>query len=311
MLVNSLFIWKISVEGNYSYSDSQIINFIHKQKIKEGILRTEIDSDKIEKDIRKNFEDISWVCAEIKGTNLIIHIKENYITEISAIEDEPYDIVANRDATIVSVLVRSGSAMVKVGDTVKKGDVLISGVVDVVDESEQKLFSKFCNADGDIVGETVYDYNDSLKINYTKKTTKKTRTIYLPSVLNYRWMKVGEKNKSDIIYSEKSLKMFGNFYLPLSIQKYTIISYTNQPAIYSKEEGWQILNNKLLYKLTVMEQKGYKILKKDVKINKEKDSYVLSGRIVCQELLGTVSYIDMNQYSNQSEEGTTEINERN
>lgn len=311
MAINSLFIWKISVDGNYSYSDHQIIDFIHKQKIKEGIIKAKVDCNQIEKEVRKNFNDISWICAEIKGTNLIIHIKENYITEISAKEDEPYDIVANRDAQITSVLVRSGKSMVQVGDNVKKGDVLISGVVDVFDESGEKLFSKFCNSDGDIVGKTVYNYKDELKMKYSRKVTLKKKNLYLPSAFDYKWLKITKNNGKDIIYSEKKLKMFGNFYLPLSMQKYTIVKYKNEPSEYTKNQASEILNNKLLYKLSIMEQKGYKILKKDVKINKEKDSYVLTGNIICQEPLGMVSYIDMNQYSEQSEEGTTEFNERN
>jgi hypothetical protein len=40
-----------------------------------------------------------------------------------------------------------------------------------------------------------------------------------------------------------------------------------------------------------MEQKGYKILEKNVKIVKQRDSYICSGDIVCLEPLGKVSYI--------------------
>ncbi len=40
-----------------------------------------------------------------------------------------------------------------------------------------------------------------------------------------------------------------------------------------------------------MEQKGYKILEKNVKIVKERDSYTCSGEIICLEPLGEVSYI--------------------
>lgn len=307
MMINSLFIWEISVDGNYSYSDSQIISFVHKNKIKEGITKTEIDCEKLEKEIRKNFNNISWVCAEIKGTNLIVHIKENYITEISVTEDKPYDIVSNCDAEIVSVLVRKGKSMVKVGDTVKKGDMLISGTIDVLDESGTKVFSKFYNADGDIVGKTVYEYKDTEKINYEKKVIKDRKNIYLPSVFDYKWMKIGEGKNKDVIYTDKKLKVFGNYYMPFSIQKYTIVNYITEEAEYTEKEIKSILENRLLYKLSVMEQKGYKIVKKSVKINKDVDSYTLSGQITCLEPLGTVSYIDVNKIE---EEGTTELNER-
>lgn len=311
MSVNSLFIWNISVDGNYTYSNNQIISFLHSKKIVEGMKKSKISCDSIEKAVRKKFEDVSWVCAEIKGTNLIVHIKENYITEISTKEDKPYDIISNRDGKITSLLVRQGKAAVKVGDTVKKGDVLISGVVDVTDESEQKLFTKFCTADGDIMAETIYQYSDSIEIDYEKKIRKNTKTIYLPTAFGYKWMNLTKSKNKDIIYSEKQMKIFGNFYLPLSIQKYTFIKYNKEAALRTKEQAAQLLNNKLLYKLAVMEQKGYKILKKDVKIYKEKESYVLKGTITCREPLGAVSYIDTEQYLKESEEGTTEFNERN
>ena len=72
-----------------------------KKGVKEGVLKESIRVRKdLEKSIRKNFDDISWVCVEVKGTNLIIHIKENYITEISVKEDKPYDLVAECDCTL-------------------------------------------------------------------------------------------------------------------------------------------------------------------------------------------------------------------
>ncbi len=306
LMVNSLFIWKISVDGNYSYSENQIVSFIHSLKISEGIPKGNINAEQIEKAVRNQFDDISWVCAEVKGTNLIIHMKENYMTEISAQEDQPYDIISNKDAEIVSVLVRSGKSDIKVGDKVKKGDILIHGVVDVLDESGQKLFSKYCNSDGDIVGKTVYNYREELNITYEKKIEKKRKTYYLPSVSGYQWELFQKKKNRDVIYSEMQLKGFGNFYLPLLLQKYHVIYYDIKKEKYSKKQAETILNRNLFYKLSVMEQKGYKILEKNVKIEKEKNSYIISGEIVCLEPLGAVSYIDINKL----QEETTQIHER-
>ena len=295
LMINSLFIWNISVEGNYSYTKSQITAFLKKINIQEGIRKKEIDSDQIEKEIRKQYHDISWVCAEVKGTNLIIHIKENYITEISVKEDKPYNIVSNRDGVIQSILVRKGKSMVKAGDTVKKGDILISGIVDVYDESEQKLFSKLCNADGDIIGETVSDYKDSLNKKYYVKEIKKVKNFYLPCIAGYTWMKEGDNKTRTVLRTENKIKAFGNFYLPFTIQKYTITNYEKIEKEYTKKQAQNILNEQLSYKLSILEQKGYKIIEKNVKINEEKNSYTLSGKITCLEPLGKVSYIDSGQ----------------
>ena len=66
---------KITIKGNYSYTAEQMIDYVHKKVLKRGVLKESIDTESLEKSIRKNFGDISWVCVEVKGTNLIIHIK--------------------------------------------------------------------------------------------------------------------------------------------------------------------------------------------------------------------------------------------
>ena len=160
LIANSAFIWKITIKGNYSYTAEQMIDYVHEKGVKEGVLKESIDTESLEKSIRKNFDDISWVCVEVKGTNLIIHIKENYITEISVKEDKPYDLVAECDCTIVSALVRRGKLNVNPKEKVKKGQVLITGVVDVTDESGQLLFNEYCNADGEIIGQIKEKYEE-------------------------------------------------------------------------------------------------------------------------------------------------------
>ena len=56
-----------------------------------------------------------------------------------------------------------------------------------------------------------------------------------------------------------------------------------------------------------MEQKGYKIIQKNVKIEKTMDSYALCGKITYNKPIGKVSYIDVKKI----EEETVSINERN
>lgn len=305
LVINSFFIWKITVKGNYSYTYNQLKAYICNKNIKEGILKNKIDTDKLEKNIRKDFSDISWVCVEIKGTNLVVHIKENYITEISDKEDKPYDLVAECDAKIVSSLVRTGKIKVKTGDDIKKGDVLISGAVDVTDESGQVLFNEYCNADGEIVGEVREYYKDSLNVYYLKKNINKEKKIILPAISGYRWIKNKDKN-TDVTLEENKLKFYGEFYLPIAIQKYTVKKYTTEKIKYTRKQAEKILQEKFEKKMSVKEQKGYKIVRKNVRINKNDDTYILEGEIIVHKPLGKVSYIDIEKI----EEGTTTLDER-
>ena len=71
--------------------------------------------------------------------------------------------------------------------------------------------------------------------------------------------------------------------------------------------GIDSINNKFNNKMFVMEQKGYKIIQKNVKIEKTMDSYALCGKITYNKPIGKVSYIDVKKI----EEETVSINERN
>ena len=71
--------------------------------------------------------------------------------------------------------------------------------------------------------------------------------------------------------------------------------------------GIDSINNKFNNKMFVMEQKGYKIIQKNVKIKKTMDSYALCGKITYNKPIGKVSYIDVKKI----EEETVSINERN
>ena len=64
------------------------------------------------------------------------------------------------------------------------------------------------------------------------------------------------------------MKFFGDYYLPISMQKYTIKKYKITEKNYSEEQAEKILNNKFNNKMFVMEQKGYKIIQKNVKIKR-------------------------------------------
>lgn len=305
LIINSLFIWNITIDGNYTNSSDEVVAYINKS-VNSGILKSKINTEKIEKDLRNNFENISWVCAEIKGTNLIIHIKETYLSEIVKNEDKPYNIIANKTGTIKSIITRQGVPNVKVGDKVKKGDLLISGKVTVTSEYEEELFTNFYSADGTITAQTVHNINEVLEKEYIKKEIKDTFNLYLPTINNYSWqLKLADRN---VIMERKHINLWGDFYLPLVIEKYTVENAIYNKSQYTKYEAETILNNKLLYKLSKMEQKGYKIIKNNVKIVEEENCFILTGKIQCIEPIGKVEYIDIEK---EKQEGTTQSNERN
>lgn len=303
LYVNSRYIWKISVDGNYSHTSREIVGYVHKSKYKEGMNKSKVNCEWLETKIRADFNDISWVSCEIKGTNLLIHLKENYIAGISQKEKKPYSIVSNVSGEIMSIITRRGTAKVKAKDHVKKGTVLVSGKIKVSDESEQKLFTSYCNADADIMAKVVHNYSDTIDKEYRYVNPAHKKTYYLPSI-NQRYWNISRLNKKITEKSMIPVKLFDNYYLPFSINK--IIVYTDKPVVktISKEQANKQLEHKMLYFFMNLEQKGYKILEKDVKIKEMQNTYTLSGTYTCIEPIGKVKYINMKKEKAKRESET-------
>ncbi|MCD8250171.1 MAG: sporulation protein YqfD [Lachnospiraceae bacterium] len=114
--VLSLFIWNIHIEGNNSLSDDEILRYLTEINIVHGMQKSTVQGSEIEAALREYFPEITWTSVEVKGTRLIVHVKESEEGETSKnveIEDEsPADLVATRAGTVVSMIVRSGTPAV-------------------------------------------------------------------------------------------------------------------------------------------------------------------------------------------------------
>lgn len=303
--LNSRYIWNISVDGNYSYTEEQLKAFIYTKNYREGIRKSEVQCSNLENLIRNRYPDISWVSCEIKGTNLIVHIKENYISEISTKETKPYHLVSNVSGTIVSIIARNGRPMVKKGQQVKKGECLISGIVETKNESDEVIGTHNCMADGDIKAKVTHQYKEFLNQTKIVVDPSQRRTFFFPFPASYVLKMSGKENQ----YVEKSsspMALFDNYYLPIRMHTYTVYEKEPKTIHVSEKEAEQILHHKMLYYFAQLEQKGYKILKKDVKMESVKKKYCLRGSFECIEPIGKVEYINLEK--EEREHFTNECN---
>ncbi|ACV63823.1 sporulation protein YqfD [Desulfofarcimen acetoxidans DSM 771] len=121
------FIWFIEVTGTSKISNEAVLRAAKNAGLKRGVLKWNLDTAEFERDIREQLPEISWTGIEIKGTKAIIEIVEKKLPETS--ENQPAHIVASKEGLVKEVLVLVGNPLVKEGDTVFAGQILISGVI--------------------------------------------------------------------------------------------------------------------------------------------------------------------------------------
>ena len=237
--LSSMFVWNVDISIE---DDQELVNIrddIENAGLKTGILKSKIDTKEIINKIRLERKDVAWMGIELKGTNAIVRVvKADEAPEIID-ENEYCNIVSNKTGIITKINVQEGTANVKVGDTIKEGDVLINGWM------EGKFTGvRYVHAKGEI--EARVWYTKSKKIPYVlteKQNTGNEENKYRIKFGNFEinFPKKYSKFKIyDTIETESKIKLFSDFYLPISIIKTTYKEQEEVQKTYTVEEAKNI-----------------------------------------------------------------------
>ena len=291
----SLFIWDIHFEGNVRYPDTTLAEFLESEGVAPAMLRSRVDCPGIVKAIRKEYNDIVWVSASIDGSRLKIQVKENEDTfpekDASVVpdggEEKPVDLIASADGVVTKIVTRSGVPQVHVGDTVKKGDILVLGRVEVVNDSQEVVSYQYHRSDADVFADTQMEYTDTLPLTYQEKVYDGKKK-YQPFIRLADWtVSVGSiKNKyehSERVTEETQIRLGENFYLPLFYGMKSVKSYSLVERTYSEEEARRLLSLDFKRFCEDLEEKGVQIRENNVKIHLYEDSASASGTVYLNE----------------------------
>lgn len=212
LFLNSNFLSKIVINGTNRIDDNNIISFLRERNIKTNSFFCNVDTEKLEIELENHFTDISFISIIKKGTNIILNIKEKlYADEII----KSQDILSKFDGQIVKIELKQGTSRVKVGDSVKAGDILVEGVI-INNGTEVQ-----CKAIAEITMKVWY--KDSL--NFENETLERVRTgNYVENSYYKIFNKTIAIKKSKIPYENYDLQLkesylFKNNILPIKIYK--------------------------------------------------------------------------------------------
>lgn len=279
-------VWNIHIEGNYTRTDEEILKYLQTTHVNHGMKKSDIDCERIVKDLRKNFNDIIWVSASVEGTRLLIQVKEN--TDTIAEENVPEssaatDLIAPVDGEVVKIITRNGTPVVEPGAQVKKGDLLVCGRTEILNDSKEVVSYRYQSADADIYLKTTIKYEDRIPIVCDKKryTGKERHSIFL--IFGNHRFDVGWRHFPDSHYEtftfEERLRLGEHFYFPVFYGKRTVKEYRLERKNRTKEEQQQLLSRSFHTFCSDLEKKGVEIVGKDVKIYNENQSAIAKGSL--------------------------------
>lgn len=226
ILSNMIFIIEIDTD------DKKIKEIVNKELEIYNIKRFSFNKDYnerkeiIEKILKNNKETIEWIEIEKIGTKYIVRVEERIIKNKKE-NCSPRNIIAKRDGLIININSSTGEIKKSINDYVKKGDVIISGIITKNDEEKNKV----C-ASGKVYAETWYQVTVEVPYNYKEiiytKDYKKNISI---TFLNKRITLF--KDYNNYLIKEKSIS---NKILPLKISLEKQQRIIKIDHIYTNEE---------------------------------------------------------------------------
>ena len=203
-------------------------------------------------------------------------------------KNEICNIIASKDAIVSELIVQNGTARVQVGDVVKKGDLLVEGVMEGTYTGIRQV-----HAEATVIGKNYYEKTKTEKfIQFEKEETGnkvEKNELYLNNFKINFHKGVSNFKNYDTINTSKKIKLFSNFYLPIEVRKTTYIEYEEGEKIYTEDELIRKIEKELEEEL----ESEFEISKFDenskirnVEVNTEEDGITLKLIYEIQEEIG-------------------------
>lgn len=295
-------IWVIDIIGNETIPDNTIYAALEKHGLKTGSFKYGYDMKKFQNDMLLELDSLSWIWVNIDGTKAVVQVREKGDTPEIADKNQIYNIIASQNGYITDIIAKSGRCVVNVGDVVNEGDLLISGIGSTAYKGNRYIHSYgsvFAKTSRTKSGE--YNHTKTVCTLSGKKTNKISFTLFghkfklfLNGECEYKYF---EKKK----YTKK-LKIFNNFYLPITFTRETFCEIIRKDVAISDSEAVAAAVKKLTSDIESERSDDAKTIKKEYKYSKNNENGNLTVTVTVDSIENIAVPVKIETYD--SEENT-------
>lgn len=287
-------IWIIDISGNSNISNKNILKFCSENGLYLGCNKNKIDGKKLSENLKIKYNTISWINISVKGSTAIIKLSED--KPINKIEkmDKPCDVVASSNCKILSIVTNKGTPMVKKGDTVLAGDVLISSML-VPSGQEENPVNDFVSAKGDIKGLVQRNYSFTIPFNISEKAyTNNIKKEYSIKIFSkeFQLNKIKPYDKFDKNENIVQLKLGESCPLPFFIKTQIYREYILENKKIDVETAKKKAEKQILDYIILNYDTKTDIISVNKKYNKTDISLEVSTEIISEENVGIEKVVE-------------------
>ncbi len=277
----------ISVQVVHSNEEIRnlLINALSERGIKKNTWKKNYEQlETIKNSILKQYPNkLEWLEINVEGMNYVVRVEERKIISQEK-KNERCHIIAKKDGMIKKIVYSIGQSLVSVNDYVKKGDILISGIIKKDDETKNVM----C-ATGKVYAEVWYEASVTLpKTTINSIPTNKIR--YNFRIKNNYFNDFIFKSRLNK-YQEEEKKLFG--FLNTSFYFVKQIELTEEQITYSNEQLEQMALKQIEEKIKSSVEEGEIISQKILKQSDEQDVMKYQVFVTVLEQIGKTSPFEL------------------
>lgn len=241
-------IWDFEVIGNETVSSEHILRQLGKLGVKPGVRAKEVDPEALEDLMLLRIKELSWFTVNVSGSLATVEVRERIPAPEVVDERAPCNIVAGKAGIIESISVLEGSAHAVAGDTITKGQLLVSGIVDNVSGA------RVVRAMAEIKARTWYTYTAKMPVelpfkSLTGENQSKYSLIFGSNRINFYFNSSFRFTEYDKIVERTRLTLPGGVTLPIVVERMTGREYSSHMAQVDGYDSEEVLKEHLLSRL--------------------------------------------------------------
>lgn len=279
----------IQVEGNDTVPSKMILEQAASCGIRFGSSRRAVRSEMVKNELLSKIPQLQWVGVNTEGSTATIRVKER-----SAADKEPVSkntvsgIVAFRDGVVSKCTVLKGTALCREGQSVKQGDLLVSGYTDcglkvVAQHADAEIFAYTLHQDQLVAikpvskREACTSKHSCKSVRVGKKVIKLCNHSGIPDVTCVK------------MYREDYLTFPGGFQLPVAIitEEYRSYDCRNDFEVTAADFSWM---TQFAHDYLVAQMVSGRITHSDEEMTLVQNGCVLNVESYCEEMIGKVQY---------------------
>lgn len=231
LTVLNLFIWKIELSGCENVSAGRVKEVLAECGLKVGAFRPFMDEKHLQNQVLVKIPELAWLWVDKSGSKVTVQVKERVPKPELFDKNAFSNITAAKDGVIENMIVKSGVPMVALGDTVRQGDTLVTGLI----VSEKGVEPRKVQSEAEIYARVWYEKTRAFSLwgRKTHETGKKEKK-YMLHIFGWNLPLYFHRDTRFAEYTEskreRELNLFG-WYLGLGL---TSTEYTETVTDYER-----------------------------------------------------------------------------